>query len=95
MAVSWSKSFIASNPRFELTQPESRPRLQTGQMTIVYECLDKLGRPSLSELVKCCEANGYKTKKEIKLSVLYQLKLMEDGTINRIKHAQRQVVRVL
>ncbi len=99
MPVSQKKKYIESNPRFELTQPGSRPTLQKGQMTIIYECLEKLGSPRLTELARCCEANGYrdrfKSETNTKKSILYHLKRMREGTIGRVKHAQRQIVHEL
>ncbi len=97
MAISWKKSYIDSNPKFELLLRGSIPKLQKGEMTIVYECLERLERPSLAELVSCCEAHGYrelmKAEPSIERSVLYHLRRLADGTVGRVKHYQRPVVR--
>jgi hypothetical protein len=98
MVISRSRSYVAKNPRFVLTNPGSRPKLQSGEMTVVYECLEQYGPLSLSELVKRCLAKGYSSlftnpQTDPTASVLYHLKLLEEGTLNRRKHAQRQVVR--
>ena len=70
MAISWSKKYIKTNPEFELTNPGSRPKLQAGEMTIVYDCLERFGP-----------------------RMLYHLKLLSEGTVNRIKNAQAPVIR--
>src|SRR5277367_5865259 len=99
MLVSTSRSYITKNPQFELTQPNSDPKLQKGQMTLVYECFKRFGpRLSLKELVGHCDKPEYREtftnpKTDITTSVLYHLKLMEEGTINRVKHDQRPVIR--
>jgi hypothetical protein len=66
-------------------------------MTIVYECLEGRESASLEELVKCCETRGYKERfkahTDIRKSILYHLKRMQEGTLGRTKHAQRPVVR--
>jgi hypothetical protein len=63
MAILKSESYIATNPRFELTEPGSRPKLQKGETTIVYECFETLG-PSLSlrELVRHCGEPEYRER---------------------------------
>jgi hypothetical protein len=98
MAISRSRSYIAKKPRFALAIPGSRPALQAGEMTMVYECLEQHGSLSLDELVKLCLAKGYSSlftnpQTDPTISVLFQLRLLETGTLNRRKHAQRQVVR--
>lgn len=99
MAISWSKAYIARNPGFELTQPGSRPSLALGEMTIVYECLEKFGpRVTLSELVQRCLEHGLASRfknpaTDPTLCVLYHLKRMEEGTIGRKKHAERRLIR--
>lgn len=97
MGISRSKSYIAKNPRFALAIAGSRPSLQAGQMTIVYECLEQHGILTLDELVGRCLAKGYSNlfrnpQTDPTISVLYHLKLLQDGTLNRKKHAQRRVV---
>jgi hypothetical protein len=67
-------------------------------MTIVYEGIDCLKNPSLSELVSYCRKNGHEDtftnpETDLTTSVLYHLKLLKEGTINKVKHAQSPVVR--
>jgi hypothetical protein len=86
MTISWSKEYIETNSRFELIYAGSRPGIRTGEMTIVYECLKRLGpRVHLGELVQCCLDNGYRDRfknpdTDPTLSVLYQLNLMSGKT---------------
>ena len=55
MTISQSQSYIASNPRFALTR-QSRPKIQEGQQTIVYMCLEPFGSEhSLEDLVALAE----------------------------------------
>jgi hypothetical protein len=98
MPVSWKREYIDSDPSFEFVRPGSRPTLpkEGSQMTIIYECLKKLGSASLTRLVKCCEANGYRgtfraKDTDIKKSILYHLKSMERGD----PPMNRQVIREL
>jgi len=99
MTISTSRSYIAMNPQFELTRPDSDPKLQKGEMTIVYECFKRFGpRLSLKELVGHCDKPEYRDrftnpKTDITKSVLYHLKLLVEDPINRVKNAQRPVIR--
>ncbi len=96
MSISQSESYIATNPQFELTHPGSRPKLQKGQMTVVYECLERFGpRLALADLVRHCREQGHQTNVDITKSVLYHLNLLLEGTINRIPGVQRPVIRVV
>jgi hypothetical protein len=100
MTISWAKSYIAKNPQFELTSL-ARPKLQAGEMTIVYECLERFGpRMYLHDLVRRCMENGLKDRftnsdTDPTLCVLYHLKLLAEGTRNRQKHSERAAIREL
>ena len=90
MAISQSRSYIATNPRFTLDRP-TRPKIQEGQMTIVYGCLGPSGSVhSLEELVRDCTRRGYKStfkdpNTDIRKSILYHLDLMEQmGLITEV-----------
>src|SRR5271156_3191761 len=98
MAILKSESYIATNPRFELTEPGSRPKLQKGETTIVYECFETSDRVCPSESW-CGTATSLSIGKDLQTqertstkSVLYHLDLLAEGTINRVKHAQRRVI---
>jgi hypothetical protein len=88
MAISKSQSYIKSNPRFELTR-QSRPKIQEGQMTIIYMCLEPCGSVhSLEDLVRDCSGRGYKStfkdvNNDIRKSILYHLKLLENFDLIR------------
>ena len=89
---------MEKNPQFELTEPGSRPKLQKGQMTIIYECFERNGRLALTDLVSCCDRPAYRKtfrnrNTDITKSVLYHLKRMREGTVGRDKNAQRPVIR--
>jgi hypothetical protein len=89
---------MARKPQFELTEPGSRPKLQKGQMTIVYECFERNRRLALTDLVSCCDRPEYRDtfrnpNTDITKSVLYHLKRMQEGTVGRVKNAQRPVIR--
>jgi hypothetical protein len=85
-----------SGRRFEIIRSG---KLQAGQMTIVYECLQKLGKASLAELAQRCKARGYtdtfKSETDIERSILYHLKRMEEGTLGRAKRYQDPLIREL
>ena len=89
---------MEKNPQFELTEPGSRPKLRNGQMTIIYKCFEQNGRLALTDLVGCCDRPEYRDtfrnpKTDIIKSVLYHLKRMQEGTVGRVKNAQRPVIR--
>jgi len=82
--LSQSRTFIASNPRFALTRA-SRPRIQRGQMTIVYQCLEPYPSVhSLEDLVRSCHdrnyASTFKSETDIRKSLLYHLNRLIKGT---------------
>jgi hypothetical protein len=85
MLIPQSRSYIATNPRFALTGA-SRPLIQRGQMTIVYESLEPFpDEYALQELVEHCIARGYKAtfknpSTDIHKSVLYHLNRLLEGT---------------
>jgi hypothetical protein len=80
MTISQARSYIKSNPRFTLTR-QSRPKIQEGQQTIVYMCLEPCGSVhSLEDLVRDCNRRGYKAADEdIRKSILYHLNLLDVG----------------
>jgi hypothetical protein len=86
MTISQSQAYIASNPRFGLTR-QSRPKIQEGQMTIVYMCLEPFGSVySLEELVRDCTRRGYKStfkdpNTDIRKSILYHLNLLAESRL--------------
>ncbi len=88
MTVSQSHLYIASNPRFALTRP-SRPRIQAGQQTIVYMCLEPFGSErSLDDLVRDCTGRNYKAtfkdpNTDIRKSILYHLNLLAESELIR------------
>jgi hypothetical protein len=89
---------MAGNPQFDLINSGSRPKLQKGQMTIIYKCLERKGRLALTDLVSLCDVPEYREtfrnpNTDITDSVLYHLKRMQEATAGRIKNAQRPVVR--
>jgi hypothetical protein len=80
---SQSRSSIASNPRFALIR-SSRPKLQRGQMTVVFECLEASypGGLTLEELVQACQKQRYyltfrNPNTDIRKSILYHLNRLE------------------
>ena len=83
MSFSQSRSSIASNPRFGLVRL-SRPKLQSGQMTIIYERLEA-SHPNgltLEELVHECRKQRYELtfrnpNTDIRKSILYHLNRLE------------------
>jgi hypothetical protein len=87
MALSRSEAFIESNPRFALTRA-SRPTIQRGQMTIVYEALEPFPSiHSLDDIVDYCRKHKYestfKSETNIPRSILYHLNRLILGT-NRV-----------
>ena len=88
MTISQSQSYIASNPRFALTRL-SRPRIQEGQQTIVYMCLEPFGSVhSIEELVRDCAGRNYKAtykdpNTDIRKSILYHLNLLAESHLIR------------
>jgi hypothetical protein len=94
MAISRSRNYIDANPRFALTI-DSIPRLQRGQMTMVYKALTPHPKAqSLEELAERCSAQGYEeTYKQpippseswsfLRMSLLYHLKRMQERGIIR------------
>ena len=90
MTISKSRSYIESNPRFTLTR-QSRPKIQEGQMTIVYMCLEPFGTiQSLEELVRSCSRRGYKSTfkradEDIHKSILHHINLLNElGLIQEV-----------
>jgi hypothetical protein len=85
MRIPQSKSYIASNPRFALTSA-ARPRLQRGEMTIVYECLEPYPKVySLEELVRRCSERDLQSRfrnpnTDVRKSILYHLNRLLNGT---------------
>ena len=85
MLIPQSRSYIATNPRFALAGA-SRPPIQRGQMTIVYESLEPFpSEYTLQELVDRCIARGYRDTfknpaTDIHKSVLYHLNRLLEGT---------------
>src|SRR5713101_9010559 len=89
MTISKSLSYIRSNPRFALTSTAT-PKLQRGQMTLVYESLIPFpSESSLEQLSSRCTGKEYEStyRKPIahaaaplflRRSILYHLKRMEE-----------------
>jgi hypothetical protein len=88
MTISQSQLYIASDPRFALTR-QSRPKIQEGQQTIVYMCLEPFGSVhSLEELVRDCIRRNYKAtfkdqNTDIRKSILYHLNLLAESKLIR------------
>ena len=96
MTISRSRSYIATNPRFALTSAGT-PRLQRGQMEMVYQslCPHSTVR-SLEDLADRCFAQNYEetykrpvAQKDarlfLRMSILYHLRRMEErGMIREI-----------
>ena len=90
MAISQSRSYIESKPKFALTRP-TRPKTQEGQMTIIYTRLEPSASiHSLEELVRECARREYKAtfkdpNIDIRKSILYHSNLPEQlGLITEI-----------
>ena len=90
MTLPKTKSYITSNPRFRL-RTAAWPKLQEGQMEIVYKCLQPYGSVhSLEDLVRDCISRNYRAtlknpNTDIPQSVLYHLNLLEEaGTIEEV-----------
>jgi hypothetical protein len=95
MRIPQSQRYISKNPEFKLVLKE--PRLNKGQMTIVYESLKETPEEStLEQLVERCTRRGYQSlftnpKTDIRKSILYQLNRMVVGT----RHADKNIIRCL
>ena len=95
MHVPQSDSYIRKNPKFSLAI--HNPRLNKGQMAIVYQALKEAPEAStLEQLVERCKRRDYEStftdpETDIRKSILYQLNRMVIGT----KHADKNIVRVL
>jgi hypothetical protein len=95
MRIPQSRLYISKNPRFSLLL--QKPRLNKGEMTVVYESLKETpGGSTLEQLVERCRRRGYEAlftnpKTDIRKSILYQLNRMVVGT----RHADKNIVRVL
>jgi hypothetical protein len=90
MTLPKTKSYIASNPRFSLTT-DGWPKLQEGQMEIVFRCLQPYGsQHSLEDLVRACIGRNYKStfkdpNTDIRKSILYHLNLLQEaGSIREV-----------
>jgi hypothetical protein len=85
MRISQSREYIASNPRFALAKRLTPEELHRGQMTILYESLEPVGREySLEELVRRCTERDYDStyrdpNNDIRKSILYHLNLLRQG----------------
>jgi hypothetical protein len=86
MTIPRSRDYIASNPQFAMTSAARPPQLHRGQMTILYGCLEPYPQAySLEELAHRCDRQGYRLtfknrNTEIRLSILYQLNRLLEGT---------------
>ena len=80
-----TRAYIAKNPRFELTSGR-HANLHDGQMTIIYGCLETMGRiGSLEDLVRACKKKDYERtfrnpNTDIHESILYQMNRLYQGT---------------
>jgi hypothetical protein len=98
MRIPQSRDYIASNPRFALTSA-ARPRIQRGQMTILYESLEPFpSEYSLEELVSRCIERGYKStfrnaNTDIRKSNLYHLNRFLNGTEHVPPNSGREATR--
>jgi hypothetical protein len=91
VAVSLSQRYMASNPRFTLIKRD--PKLATTkksrpvQRVILYTCLAARPVHSLEELADGCTKRSYqstfKSETNIRRSILYHLKRMEESGIIR------------
>jgi hypothetical protein len=95
MRIPQSLLYIRKNPRFSLLLRQ--PRLNKGQMTIVFESLKETPeQSSLEQLVERCKMRDYEStfddrKTDIRKSILYQLNRMIVGT----RHADKNIIGVL
>ena len=92
MGISRSRTYIAENPRFALTNASTRG-LQRGQMTMVYKALAPYPAVrSLEELADRCQSQNYRDSFKrpislseeplfLRMSILYHLKRMEERNI--------------
>jgi hypothetical protein len=101
MRIPRTLEYIKTNPRFALTRA-SRPRLQQGQMTIVYESLEPYPTEySLEELAARCIERGYRATIRrpnnaanltfIRKSILYHL----DRLLNGTTYTERDLIRIV
>jgi hypothetical protein len=95
-----SNRYLDPGAQFELVTQGSRPKLQRGQMTKVYEAIARLKRPTIPEIVTNCRLHGYietfsNPETDITASVLYHIKRLEEGTLGRVKRAQDPVIRAV
>lgn len=94
MKISRSRRYIDTNPRFALTS-RAIPRLQKGQMEMVYKSLSPYPTASsLNDLSNRCSAQNYEATYKrpvapedawlfLRMSILYHLKRMEKLEIIR------------
>ena len=90
MTLPKTKEYIASNPGFALTT-DGWPKLQEGQMEIVFRSLQPFGSEhSLEDVVRECISRGYKStfkdpNTDIRKSILYHLNLLnESGSVRQV-----------
>ena len=96
MTISRSRSYIATNPRFVLASAGT-PRLQRGQMEMVYQSLcPHSSVRSLEDLADRCSAQNYEATYKrpvaqedgwlfLRMSILYHLRRMEErGMIREV-----------
>jgi len=90
MPLPKSKAYLESNPRFALTTT-GWPKLQEGQMEIVFRSLQPFGSDhSLEDLVRECMSRGYRStfkdpNTDIRKSILYHLNLLcELGSVKEL-----------
>lgn len=85
MRISQSQEYIASNPRFALTRQLTAKQLHRGQMTILYNCLQPVGKAyELEQLVLRSIERDYEStyrdpQNDIRESLLYHLNLLREG----------------
>jgi len=91
MTLPKSKEYIASNPKFAL-KTKAWPKLQQGQMEIVFRSLQPFGSEhSLEDLVKECVSRGYQStfkdpNTDIRKSILYHMNLLlESGAVKEVR----------
>jgi hypothetical protein len=85
-----TKEYIASNPRFRL-KTAAWPKLQEGQMEIIYRCLQPFGSVHfIEDLVRDCISRNYKAtlknaNTDIPRSVLHHLNVLEEaGSVEEV-----------
>lgn len=85
MRISQSREYIDSDPHFALTRQLTPKELHRGQMTILYESFESVGKEySLADLVRRCIQRGYEDtyrdpNNDIQKSILYHLNLFLEG----------------